>query len=120
MPPADKLNTGKRTMARRFYTRAMTCVLTIGLAPLSSTVSAEESGSKLPGVRLVEYRDTMTTMCDDIAAEAAEERQLTGKRVMGIKRIIRFSSMHIPEGDNRSPAPFVHCLAANVAQQTLR
>ncbi len=56
-----------------------------------------------------EYRDAMTTMCDDIAAEAAEERRLTGKRVMGIKRIMRFSSMHIPEGDNRSPAPFVHC-----------
>ena len=51
----------------------------------------------------------MAAICDDIAAEAAEERQLTGKRVMGIKRIMRFSSMHFPEGDNRSPAPFVHC-----------
>ena len=56
-----------------------------------------------------EYRDAMVAMCDNIAAEAAEERQLTGKRVMGIKRIMRFSSMHIPDGYNRSPAPFVHC-----------
>ena len=61
-----------------------------------------------------EYAEYMKTLCDEITADAAAERQETGKTVLGVKRIMRFSPTHIPEGENGSPAPRVHCWEATI------
>ena len=66
-----------------------------------------------------EYAEYMKTMCNEITADAAAERKETGKSVLGIKRIMRFSPMHIPEGDNGRAAPRVHCFEPEIRRAFL-
>ena len=44
-----------------------------------------------------EYRERIRELCKDIADEAAVERERTGRTVLGVKRILRFSPHHRPE-----------------------
>ena len=66
----------------------------------------------LPSLRhlsTVQYQAYIQAMCDEVAAEAAEERRLTGGRVEGIRRILRRSPHHKPRVMAKSPAAMVHC-----------
>ncbi len=56
-----------------------------------------------------DYAEYIKAMCNDISADAAEERKRTGKTVLGVKAIMRFSPMHIPKDQTLAPAPRVHC-----------
>ncbi len=56
-----------------------------------------------------EYAEYMKSMCNDISADAAKERERAGKTVLGRKAILRLSPMHIPKVQTRTPAPRVHC-----------
>ena len=60
------------------------------------------------------YAEHMQKMCDSIADDASAERRVTGKTVLGVKRILRFSSMHIPNAVKDSPAPLVHCCELDI------
>ena len=56
-----------------------------------------------------EYRERIKDMCGQIADDAAEERKRTGRSILGVKRILRYSPHHRPEQMDKSPAPPVHC-----------
>jgi len=56
-----------------------------------------------------EHQARIRQMCEEIADEAAAERETTGTAVQGLKRILRYSPHHQPGDMDRSPAPDVHC-----------
>ena len=76
------------------------------------TITYEVKLSQVPPLAHMttdEYRTDMRAMCDQIADSAAYERQETGQRVMGLKRIMRLSPTHRPDDNVRTPAPIFHC-----------
>lgn len=56
-----------------------------------------------------EYREKVRALCDDIAAEAAAARAVSGGRVLGAKAAARVDPHSRAEDPDRSPAPPVHC-----------
>ena len=63
-----------------------------------------------------EYAKYMEEMCDGIADAAAKERRLTGKTVLGLKRILRLSATHTPNAVKDTPVPLMHCCDAEIRQ----
>ncbi len=56
-----------------------------------------------------DYAEYMKAMCNEISSDAAKERKQTGKTVLGIKAIMRFTPTHTPKEQILTPAPRVHC-----------
>jgi len=65
------------------------------------------------------YRCTVLTLCKEIEAAAAQERQGTSRRVVGVKRILGRSAHYIPGRIERKPAPRIHCRYPKVRQRFL-
>ena len=68
--------------------------------------------SKLPCLAHLtdfEYNQAMKALCREISEEATIERKATGASVTGIKRLLRYSAHHKPDGIDKTPAPAVHC-----------
>ena len=95
----SKKNASRR---RRVANISITYTVTLSKVPPLAHLSDEE------------YAKHMEEMCDRIADAAAKERRLTGRAVLGLKRILRFSSMHIPNAVKDTSAPFVHCCEAEI------
>ena len=95
----SKKNTSRR---RKTPTVSITYTVKLSKVPPLSHLSDEE------------YAKYMEDMCDRIADAAAKERRLTGKTVLGLKRILRFSPTHTPSAVKDTPAPLMHCCDAEI------
>jgi len=56
-----------------------------------------------------QYQQMIRKLCYDIREQAERERAHSGKSLVGIKRLLRLSPHHRPNGVEKSPAPPIHC-----------